>query len=336
MAHGPLSVALASAEELDRVARGDAGRVLLAIRYGSPRAAVAHLPFPVLDVPNRILDAGPAVELWRSSEPVRVRTRGRFACAESDHAMFAAAVCPVTEDLEADTFALYRELLAVAAEAAFPALQRLWNCIPGINGPQRGEERYKLFSAGRALGYEDRFGPGAERHFPASSAVGTSGDALIVWFLAGRDAGRHHENPRQVSAFRYPSQYGTRSPSFARGTLAPGSLGNAFFLSGTASVVGHESRHEGDVLRQLDETLRNIDALSTAVAVGPEPPLSRFQYLRVYIRRPSDFDAVRNALTQRLGTSTVCLYLQAEICRAELLLEIEGVALQPTVSRPRM
>ncbi len=323
-------LSLARADELEAAARRDAGRLLFAVRYGAPRAALADSPFPIIDIPNPVLGDGPSVELWRSPEPVRVRRHGRFVCAENGTVLFAAAVYPLGDDLETDAVALYRDLLAVAADSGYPAMQRLWNYLPGINGEQHGVERYKRFSAGRARGYEERFGVPAEQHFPASTAIGSTGDALVVTFLAAREPGRHVENPRQVSAFRYPSQYGEKSPSFARGTLSPAALGHAFLLSGTASVVGHESRHEGDVRRQLDETVRNIETLSEAVgavSARPAPSLACFDYVKTYLRHPSDFPAVRDALAPRLGPSTSAVWLEADVCRAELLLEIEGIAL---------
>ncbi len=323
-------LSLLPVEALEDAARRDAGRLLFAVRYGTPRAGLVDTPYPAIDIPNAVLGGGPSVELWRSPEPVRVRHSGRFVCAENGTVLFGAAVYPLGADLESDAVALYRELLTVAADCGYPAMQRLWNYLPDINGDQHGVERYKRFSAGRARGYEDQFGPPAEQHFPASTAIGTTGDALVVTFLAAREPGQHVENPRQVSAFRYPSQYGEKSPSFARGTLSPEALGHAFLLSGTASVVGHESRHEGDVRRQLDETVRNIETLSEAVgavSARPAPNLARFDYVKTYLRRPSDFTAVRDALAPRLGPSSSSVWLEADICRAELLLEIEGLAL---------
>jgi chorismate lyase/3-hydroxybenzoate synthase len=323
-------LSLGSQEGLTEAVRRHAGRLLFAIRYGAPRAALSVDPVPALDVPNRVLGGGPSLELWHSPEPVEVQRSGRFVCADNGMVLFGAATCPLAGDLEAETVALYREMLEIVTQAGAASLQRLWNYLPDINGNQHGVERYKRFSAGRARAFEGVFGIPAERHFPASSAIGTTGDSLVVAFLAAREPGRHVENPRQVSAFRYPPQYGEKSPSFARGTLSPAALGHAFLLSGTASVVGHESRHEGDVLRQLQETLDNIETLSAAVGTVPARSaldLARFDYVKTYLRRPSDFLAVRDALTPRLGPAASTVWLEADICRAELLLEIEGIAL---------
>lgn len=323
-------LSLVPREGLAEAVRRHAGRLLFAVRYGMPRAAISADAAPVLDVPNPVLGDGPSMELWLSPEPVRVRREGRFLCAGNGTVLFGAAVCPLAGDLEAETLAVYRELLELLPRSDAASLQRIWNYLPDINGDQRGVERYKRFSAGRARAFEAAFGAPAERHFPASSAIGTAGDALVVAFLAAREPGRHVENPRQVSAFRYPPQYGEKSPSFARGTLSPAALGHAFLLSGTASVVGHESRHEGDVLLQLEETLRNIETLAGAVGVVSTrrgPDLARFDYVKTYLRRSSDLPAVRGALLPHLAPAAATVWLEADICRAELLLEIEGLAL---------
>jgi len=323
-------LSLIAPELLSRALESDRGRAFLAVRYGASRSALSVDPVPVLEVPCPVLGSGPAVEVWRSPGPVVTRRRGAFACSENGEVMFAAAVRPLGEDLEADTLTLYREMLAMVADAGYPGLIRVWNYVPDINGEQCGVERYKRFSAGRAHGYEERYGIPAERNFPASSAVGTGGDALVICLVAAREPGRHIENPRQISAYRYPPCYGAKSPSFARGTLLPPPLGNAFFLSGTASVVGHESRHQGDLLRQLHETLRNIGTLSETVGASSAlstPDLAHFSYVKTYVRRPDDFPSIRDALTPSLPPGVPRIWLAADICRAELLLEIEGVAL---------
>jgi chorismate lyase/3-hydroxybenzoate synthase len=123
-----------------------------------------------------------------------------------------------------------------------------------------------------------------------------------------------------VSAYSYPPSYGPRSPSFARATRCPASAGGWLLLSGTASIVGHKSLHHGDVERQVEETLDNLEELLPAD--GP----ARYAALKVYVRRPEDLPAVRAGVAARVGSALPVLYLQADICREELLVEIEGVA----------
>src|SRR5581483_571714 len=191
--------------------------------------------------------------------------------------------------------AAYRELLAAVDELGFPHLLRLWNVVPSINRLDGELERYRRFCRGRAEAFERHHGPLFQSRLCASSAVGSASGALTVWFLASRERGLPRENPRQVSAYAYPPCYGPRSPSFARATRCPPEVGPWLLLSGTASIVGHSSVHPGDVLRQLDETLRNLAELMP----GGDPPA--YRALKVYLRHAVDQPTVQAAIEARLG-----------------------------------
>jgi chorismate lyase/3-hydroxybenzoate synthase len=134
------------------------------------------------------------------------------------------------------------------------------------------------------------------------------------------------ENPRQLSAYRYPRQYGAQPPSFARAML-PASPAVPLLLSGTAAVVGHESRHADSVAAQLDETLRNFDSLlGAAHARRPRLP-ARFgpdTRLKVYVRDRNELAQVDALLEARLGPTVPRLVLHAAVCRRELRIEIDG------------
>jgi chorismate lyase/3-hydroxybenzoate synthase len=145
-------------------------------------------------------------------------------------------------------------------------------------------------------------------------------------FIAARQPGVQIENPRQISAFRYPPQYGPRSPSFSRSMLLPGgAAAEPLLISGTASIVGHRSRHADDAAAQLAETIGNITVLLAAAAAKRDRPF-RVAALRAYLRRPDGADAVQGAIARQYGADVPLVLLAADICRRELLLEIEAVA----------
>jgi hypothetical protein len=159
-----------------------------------------------------------------------------------------------------------------------------------------------------------------------------------VYFLAGRTPPLAIENPRQVSAYRYPDAYGPRSPTFSRAALA--SLGEqriALFTSGTASIVGHATMHIGDVLRQTEESLANIAAVRAVAAerAGVPFPAESLSYT-VYVRRLADLAVVREVFERSVGVRSSAaleaIYLQADICRTDLLVEIEAHGFARTVS----
>jgi chorismate lyase/3-hydroxybenzoate synthase len=306
------------------------GRVLMAVRYGGAAPGLRDADHPFIDIPNPVLCGEPPIEIWGTPGRAACFRRGGLAWAEDGRALLGCRCRRAGDDIEEDALETYRELLALLDERGYPCLQRIWNYVPGINEDQRGVERYRRFNVGRARGFEERFGEAAERHFSAASAVGTPGDTLIVCFAAGREPGIHLENPRQISAPRYPPDYGPRSPSFARCTVAPAGWGRAIFLSGTGSVVGHETTHRGDPLRQLEEVVTNIDALLGGAAAPPgrrRLDAARFDLLKIYVRHREDFAAIRDALARRIDPSTPVIYLLADLCRTDLLVEIEGVSL---------
>ena len=96
-------------------------------------------------------------------------------------------------------------------------------------------------------------------------------------------------------------------------------------MSGTASIVGHETIHRGDVIAQTRETLVNIGALlaeANRVVGSTRYSLDALQ-LKVYVRRPADLAAIKATLSARTAASTI--FLKADICREDLLVEIEAV-----------
>ncbi|WP_416136133.1 Rid family hydrolase [Aquabacterium sp. A7-Y] len=167
---------------------------------------------------------------------------------------------------------------------------------------------------------------------PAACALGTEGGMLTVHFLAGRRPPRAVENPRQVSAYHYPKEYGPRSPTFSRAAVAELGPGReALFISGTASIVGHATLHHGDVRRQTEETMANIEAVLRAAAPHSRAPdahrIDALDYT-VYVRDSRDLDAVQQTFERFIGPRSAgareAIYLRADICRADLLVEIEA------------
>ena len=205
---------------------------------------------------------------------------------------------------------------------------RIWNYFPEITRDDGGLDRYQCFCRGRFEALERYYGE-FDRKLPSASAVGTQGGGLVIYFIAAREAGQHRENPRQISAYHYPPQYGPKSPSFARATLKRWGDDYSLYISGTASIVGHQSLHPGDVQSQVEETLSNLRVLidTTAREEGVAfAGLDSLQRLKIYIRDPRHLALVQRRLDQVIDPSVPRLYLQADICRTELLLEIEGIA----------
>jgi chorismate lyase / 3-hydroxybenzoate synthase len=227
--------------------------------------------------------------------------------------------------LRATEFA-YREIFAVLTETEHRHLIRIWNYLPEINREADGDERYRHFNSARQLAFRNS-GRASMRNVPAASAVGSpAGSPISIYFLAARQPPKMIENPRQTSAYHYPPKFGRHSPMFSRACVLSESAGTNLFVSGTASIVGHETIHQGDVAAQTRETIANINALLEEAnrVVG----LARYSLdglkFKVYVRQPSDLGAIEEVLAGSLGSSTSIVYLRADVCREDLLVEIEA------------
>jgi hypothetical protein len=235
------------------------------------------------------------------------------------------AVAAPGTDLEAAAGQLYRSLFAVTAGRH---LYRIWNYVPQINAQAQGLENYRRFCRGRSLAFEQHFGRDFRFRLPAASAVGSVAGPLAVGFLAGSVEPRHFENPRQVPAFEYPRAYGPRPPSFSRATAVAVEGGRRIFVSGTAAIRGHASIAADDLERQLACAVENLRLMGEATGAGRDlgAPGRWRRGFKVYLRRPADLDLVKHRLElELLRTEDRVSYLQADICRADLLLEIEAV-----------
>lgn len=196
-------------------------------------------------------------------------------------------------------------------------VQRVWNYLDRINEGEGDTERYKHFCAGRLHGMGNFF----EGGFPAATAIGLPDPTgrLAVYALATAQPGTRIENPRQTSAWRYPRRYGRTPPSFARAMRLPAN--DVLAISGTAAITGHESRHGDDLRAQLDEIRTNIDALLDTA--GLPPGLDADAPLKIYLRHPDDAVVVNDYLDRELPEAPRLL-LQGDICRHELLVEMDG------------
>ena len=216
---------------------------------------------------------------------------------------------------------------------------RFWNFVPNIHAPSGdGTDRYMVFNAGRFAACEHWHGsPNAFDHtLAAASGVGILGSTLAIHGVAADSPGCPVENPRQVPAYRYSERYGPRPPCFARATRVtrPIDANSWLFVAGTASIRGEDTAFVGDVVAQTTETFNNMDALLAAseeAHVTDRPGHhdgrpAHFASLRVYVVDPSDALTVQALVAARYPDVRDVEYAQAELCRADLLVEVEGVA----------
>ena len=322
-----------------------------ALGYGTP----AHLHWmPTVDA--QVLSArGAMADVWHAGDSIDSGATGAARWRSDGNWLLGAIDLSETTDRADDeglsdlSHRAYSDLFKALDEAGTPHLLRIWNYLPRINGfndsdgsaagQGTGLERYRQFNFGRQQAFMDA-DRAAFDGAPAACALGIRQGALSIRFLAGRKAPVPVENPRQVSAYRYPPTYGPRAPTFSRAALAEMGGGDvALFISGTASIIGHETVHPGDVREQTRETLRNLAAVVDAAnhaAANLEAPhdAARFSVPAldcvIYVRHVSDVAAIREVIDELLGAgshfASHAVVLEADICRSDLLVEIEAHA----------
>jgi len=354
-------------DRLDRVFPGALGAVCIGAagtQDASRAQALARMltdaapGLPVAPVQMALLGAelapGDAVcELWQcDAHDLRSGRRGalHYRYSEAAGLVFGSLVVHETDagddaprdggtPLERATFDAYRKLFDLLDTLGMPHPLRIWNTVPAINAVQCGIERYRQFNIGRQRAF-DACRRALTGGVPAACALGSvvpvAGDAspaapLAIHFLASRTPADAIENPRQVSAYHYPAQYGPRAPTFARAAAwTDGDATPVLFVSGTASIVGHRTVHRGDVVAQTRETVANLAAvLEQAARQGHGPfSLADLSY-RVYVRDAGDtaaLAAIGRVLREAAGPHVRPLFVHADVCRDDLLVEIEASA----------
>jgi enamine deaminase RidA (YjgF/YER057c/UK114 family) len=118
--------------------------------------------------------------------------------------------------------------------------------------------------------------------------------------------------------------------TFERGTRIAYADRAHHFISGTASIdPAGKVVHAGDVQRQLERTLDNVDALLRS----GDARLEDMTHFIVYLRDPSDQPKVEVHLAERYP-DVPRLVVRGAVCRPEWLVEVEGIAIAPHDVRP--
>jgi enamine deaminase RidA (YjgF/YER057c/UK114 family) len=146
-------------------------------------------------------------------------------------------------------------------------------------------------------------------------------------------------NPLQQDAHRYSGavlvggreEAGTpkAAPLFERAKFVGDRTSGIIYVSGTAAIREQSTVAAGDAAAQTRITIENIRGLISAANLrrhgipirGRTGPLA---YLRAYVRREQDVSMVRTLCRTAFG-SVPAHFVRADICRDELLVEMEVV-----------
>lgn len=300
------------------------GHILSVIGFGRaialPETACAPLwiDIPVLGKNDNSL------EIWSSDAPVSTFEHEGIRGAGDGTVLFGSLSLEqrAGDTLEMLAAQAYMRIFRFIDQFGYGNLLRVWHYFPHINDDENGLERYRGFNVGRHASFVANGRNIGEEDVPAASALGSNSGSLVIYFMASKLPGKGVENPRQVSAYQYPQTFGPSSPIFVRAMSATLGGQYCFFISGTASIVGYETQHQGDVERQTAETLLNIRTLLQQIP-HYDPAQGRM-LLKAYVRHPADLPMVRAKVEAEFGPACKVVYLHSNICRSDLLLEIEG------------
>ncbi|MBR5861367.1 MAG: hypothetical protein IKY71_08485 [Bacteroidaceae bacterium] len=210
-------------------------------------------------------------------------------------------------------------------------IYRQWNYIPGITVLNDGSQNYQEFNDARSIFYgSDKWTGG----YPAATGIGTSAGGVVVEICAIKGekcANLPIDNPLQIAAHNYSQQVldgkvieqlnERTTPKFERARL----LGDTVLISGTAAIKGECSNYSTDAVEQAAETMEIMDRLTSKENIPVENNGSQYDLLRVYVKRENDIPAVCEYMQSHYPAAKKH-YLVADVCRPELLIEIEGVA----------
>lgn len=232
------------------------------------------------------------------------------------------------------------------ANVGFGDVVRTWIYLNQITAGPDGKQRYQELNRARTDFFDDvklcgtMAGPGApERIYPASTGIGTQGGNIVMSCMALASERRDVfvmplENPQQTSAYAYERVYSPKTPKFSRAMAVVQGRFVATLVSGTASIVNSVTMHHGDVVQQTRQTLENIEKLVAPEnfarhgLAGGGATLKDIAKLRVYVKHVEDYERCR-ACCEELLPGVPAIYLHADVCRPDLLVEIEAVTFSP-------
>jgi hypothetical protein len=210
---------------------------------------------------------------------------------------------------------------------------RQWNYIGNILNKEDGRQNYQDFNNVRSVFYEGKFSCSG---YPAATGIGMCNGGVVIEFVAVKSKQAIScpvENPDQVAAHKYSQKVlaghefkQVATPKFERARFFGLNGLKMIFISGTASILGENSVEIDNPAGQTEITIQNIERLySSQILSGL--PIQKLQpvygHARVYIKNKKDYPVIKKQFRKHYGNLPV-VYLIADVCREELLVEIEG------------
>jgi enamine deaminase RidA (YjgF/YER057c/UK114 family) len=223
------------------------------------------------------------------------------------------------------------EKLLKGAGFGFDHIIRQWNYIETLLAHDGLNQRYQEFNDVRSSYYKDCF---AAKGYPAATGIGMNCGGVIIEFVALKSPDAISlpvNNPEQVAAYVYSKDVLVGSnhkttPKFERARYLDLFGKKQLLISGTASIRGEKTVGTGNPEEQTHVTIQNMQRLYCADILNPAAgavlhPV--YGHARIYLRNRNDYKQVKKTFRSYYGNLPV-VYLVADICRNDLLVEIEG------------
>ena len=222
-------------------------------------------------------------------------------------------------------------------------IARTWIYIFDIDGLDKVENNYQGMNHARKEIYNEiNFAgrTGSLVDFPASTGIGMQDRSLTYSTLACKPGTLNKvisiENQAQTPAFEYPEDESKFQPLFSRAIALLNGDKALCSISGTASILEAKSMYIGDAEKQTELTLDNIENLISVenlkannIDVENGGLDAAVQFV-VYIKQVEDYEVVRAICEKRLPGNVPQFYVHADVCRDDLLVEIEAFTLHKT------
>lgn len=286
------------------------------------------------------LECDLVVEIHRCNEGIIQRKKG-YIVIESDELkelIISNVSDCTTTSIYNQSEASFRQIEDILhrEKMQFGDITRQWNYIERITAISLEHQHYQDFNDVRSHYYNKSNWPSG---YPAATGIGTQWGGIIIDLNAIKPKSEEVtivsiDNDQQVAAHSYSEDVllGKKTkkttPKFERAKTIISSHGGIIYISGTAAIRGEASMTGLDILAQTQMTMENIEHLITSSKLKKLGFMHRnlnFELFRVYLKQEHDLLPVRRYMQQHYPETPTC-YLLADICRDELLIEIEGVA----------
>lgn len=236
----------------------------------------------------------------------------------------------------------FAEQLLDAEEMTFSNVIRQWNYIEDLLAFEKQAaqslQRYQIFNEVRSYYFDPSY---FKNGFPAATGIGCQAPNITIDFVAINTPTRFGitpiKSPIQEDAYNYTervlegdalNQSDKCPPYFERATKVNFLDKNTIFVSGTAAISGEDTIASSDIEEQTQHTIENIKALISKANLEKNGIDSEshkiFQSVRTYIKNKKDAQKVEQIVKQLLPSDNY-IFVLADVCRDNLLVEIEGI-----------